>query len=192
MCQLSSSQFPDEFCGEPSRLPRFQQNLLQMFFQWVSSKPSQFPSWFSSKSKTPRYMSLPLKAVCWWILLVLQQTLLTDSEPALSQGRPANFSTIQWAAMHLLQKGLNLRLWEHLFLPSFFLTRVFLLNSRMILFRILFYFTLVNSLYIFNNSLHKVVLVQVTIQFLPPAWTLAVKGLVLVAVPGDRCSKKGF
>ena len=78
MCQLISSQFPDEFCGEPSRLPRFQQNLLQMFSHWVSSKPSQFPSWFSSKSKTPRYMSLPLKAVCWWILLVLQQTLSTS------------------------------------------------------------------------------------------------------------------
>lgn len=39
----------------------------------------------------------------------------TDCEPALSQGNPVNFSTIQWAATHLLQQGLNPRLSEHLF-----------------------------------------------------------------------------
>ena len=51
--RLTSSQFPDEFNGHPSWLPRFRQHPLQAVFQWVSGKFSQCPRWFSSKFQTP-------------------------------------------------------------------------------------------------------------------------------------------
>lgn len=146
MHQLNSLQFPDEFCGNPSRLPRSQQYLLQVVFLWVSSKTN----WLSSKSPYihphhPRqlagechwYSSRQFHAwqsTHWlWMNCVPRQSSTLLYHPVGCYTPPAK-SELQILSVSLSSK----------------FVLVHLLGD---IFRILFYSLLVNSLQIAHNSL---------------------------------------
>lgn len=134
---LTSLQFLNEFDGHPTWLPRFQQYSLRVVSYWVSGKSSQCPRWFSKKFKTaPTTDSL------------LVNFISSPADCSLSASLdPSTMNQIcPQATTAPSQRSLNPRVGEHSSLPSLFLIWMFSLSSRVLFFKVLFYFLLVNSL----------------------------------------------
>lgn len=137
---LTSLQFLNEFDGHPTWLPRFQQYSLQVVSCWVSGKSSQCPRWFSKRFETaPTTGSLLVN----FISTPADCSLSASLDPStMNQIHPQATTTPSPEKSESQSWGTSL---SSKFVP--YLSSLFeFLSSRVLFFKVLFYFLLVNSL----------------------------------------------